>query len=174
VARDLQYGPLHASRGRTVYMPEVGQRAYAIPKDWHENPDERLDLNITFKKKEWISMLMLPSASSINNSGHFTKEFRQALIQVIYDAFRFKLKPLVIQAAQQAVRRENQGTSDEDQEETPGPSAVIPRSKRALKAGQSVPATRVDPTNTALAGLKMLDLMAPGKEPGEDKIQYLK
>jgi len=51
VARDTRYGPLHASRGRTVYMPEVGQRAYAILRDWKEDPEGRLALAITFKKR---------------------------------------------------------------------------------------------------------------------------
>jgi len=36
IARDSQYGPLKASRGRKVYMPEVGQKMYAIPADWKE------------------------------------------------------------------------------------------------------------------------------------------
>jgi len=117
---------------------------------------------------------MLPSASSINNGAHLTKEFRQALIQVIYDALRFKLKPMVIQAAQKAMEYEQRGTSDEDQEEDPGPSEVTQRPKRSLKEGHSIPATRVEPVNNDLAGLKMLDLLATRPEPHEDKIQYLK
>jgi len=143
VARDVRYGPLPASSGRTVYMPAVGQRAHAIPRDWKEDPEGRLALTIAFKKREWINILMLPSASSINNSGHFTKEFRQALVQVIYDALRFKLKPLVIQAAQKAMKYEQRGTSDEDQEEDPGPSEVTQRSERTRK-GHSIPATKVE------------------------------
>jgi len=60
VAREPRYGPLPASRGRTVYMPEVGQRAYAIPRDWKEDREGRLALTIAFKKREWINILMLP------------------------------------------------------------------------------------------------------------------
>jgi len=159
VARDVRYRPL---------------QAYAIPHDWKEDREGRLALTIEFKKREWVNILMLPSASSINNSGYLTKEFRQALIQVIYDALRFKLKPMVIQAAQKAMRYEQQGTSDEDQEEDPGPSDVTQRPRRTLKEGHRIPAVILEPVSTDLAGLKMLELLATRQEPHEDKIQYLK
>jgi len=117
---------------------------------------------------------MLPSASSINNSGHLTKEFRQALIQVIYDALRFKLKPLVILAAQKAEKYELRGTSDEDQEEDSSPVEVAHRSERPRREGQGGRAPRIEPVNNDLAGLKMLELLPTRQEPHEDKIQYLK
>jgi len=93
---------------------------------------------------------------------------------VIYDAHRFKLKPLVILAAQKAEKYELRGTSDEDQEDDSGPLEVTHRSERSRREGQGGRATRIEPVNNDLAGLKMLELLATRQEPHEDKIQYLK
>jgi len=185
VARDSLYGPLKASRGRELYVPEVGQKVYRIPADWKERGEERLFLKVGFKKREWANILMMPSASSIMYFGNFTNNFKDALIQGLYDALRYRLKPVVVQAAYRAIRQGRRATSDEDQEEGPEPPGMDPCKHQSLQE-ECRPADPSDskevgvstivgePANTDLEGLKILNLVVSTREPAEDRVKYLK
>ena len=105
-ARDDRYGPLETYDGRKVYMPEVGQRERPLPSSWARDPEGLLKQEITLKQGEWANLVMMPSVATLIAHDGLTKNFRNTLVQVVYDALRYKLKPIAIKAAKKGIAKE--------------------------------------------------------------------
>ena len=49
---------------------------------------------------------MMPSVATLIAHDGLTKNFRNTLVQVVYDALRYKLKPIAIKAAKKGIAKE--------------------------------------------------------------------
>ena len=87
---------------------------------------------------------------------------------ISYDAIRYKLKPVAVRAAKEAIERKRQESPEEEdpdapQEEIPerpSPRAASKSASQVKRESMVIPATALEPSNTDLGGLQVGQLTA--------------